>query len=161
MLELGIDSESTSYGPIVWSRTCTRTPIRLAMALLILGPCVVAFGCKGSAETTWSAEAQSPDGKMIARAQTIVNSGFGTGGYASIVSLNWTKGSQNPVNILIFTDAPAEPENTSVVEMKWLTPTHLELTYKGHRTIGFQAVKCDGIDISVRNLSSGTIDGSQ
>jgi hypothetical protein len=135
--------------------TGNHSAIPMAMSLLILGLCIFEFGCKGS-DTTWSAESRSPDGKMIARAQTIVSGGFGTDGYASIVTLNWTHGSQDPVNILVFTDAPAEPESTSVVTMKWLTPTHLELTYKGHRTIGFQAVKADDIDISVRDVSSET-----
>jgi hypothetical protein len=136
-------------------RAGNHSAIRMAMGFSILGLCIVAFGCKGS-ETTWSATSRSPDGKMIARAQTIVSSGFGTGGYSSVVTLNWTNGSQDPVNILVFTDGPNEPENTKVVTMKWLTPTHLELTYKGHRTIGFQAVKADDIDISVRDVSSET-----
>jgi len=43
------------------------------------------------------------------------------------------------------------------VEMKWITPTHLDLAYKGQRTLDFQAVKCAGIDISVRDVSGGTI----
>ena len=93
---------------------------------------------------------------MIAVARTVVSGGFGTDGYSSTVSLNWTTGSQDPVNILVFTDAPAEPANTPVVSMKWLSPTHLELTYKGRRTIGFQAVKADDIDISVRDVSIET-----
>ena len=160
MLELRFDSEPASYGAVAWPCAITLSVGRIAMSFLILGLCVVAFGCKGS-DTTWSDEARSPDGKMIAVARTVVSGGFGTDGYSSTVSLNWTTGSQDPVNILVFTDAPPEPANTPVVSMKWLSPTRLELTYKGRRTIGFQAVKCDGIDISLQNLSSGTIDGSQ
>jgi hypothetical protein len=38
----------------------------------------------------------------------------------------------------------------------WLTPKHLDLTYKGRRTLDFQAVKCAGIDISLRSLSNKT-----
>ena len=51
---------------------------------------------------------------------------------------------------------PSEAPGATNVEMKWLTPTHLELTYKGHRTLDFQAVKCYGIDITVRAIPSGT-----
>jgi hypothetical protein len=39
------------------------------------------------------------------------------------------------------------------VGMKWLTPTRLELTYKGRRPIDFQAVKCDGVEITVRDVA--------
>lgn len=159
MRELSSNSKSPSYGTAAWVCTISPYVTRMALSVLILGLCVVAFGCRGS-DTTWSDEARSPDGKMIAIARTVVSGGFGTDGYSSTVSLNWTAGSQDPVNILVFTDAPSEPTNTPVVSMNWLSPTHLELTYKGHRTIAFQAVKCDGIDISLRNLSSGIIEGS-
>ena len=58
--------------------------------------------------------------------------------------------------ILAFSDGPAGPDGMKVW-MNWLTPTHLELTYKGQRTFDFQAVRCDGIDISVRDVSSGAV----
>ncbi len=47
------------------------------------------------------------------------------------------------------------------VEMKWITPIHPDLAFIGHRTLDFQAVKCAGIDISVRDVSGGTINTSQ
>jgi len=38
--------------------------------------------------------------------------------------------------------------------MQWLTPTHLEITYKAKaQAIDFQAVKFAGVDISVRDVS--------
>jgi hypothetical protein len=60
------------------------------------------------------------------------------------------------MEILQLSDDYETPSDEISVEMKWLTPTHLELTYKGHRTLDFQAVKCFGVDISVRDLSGGT-----
>jgi len=108
-------------------------------------------GCKAS--PTWSAEARSPDGKMIATAITFEQSGFGTGWVHTTVYLNWTTGSQPKTLILAFSDGPGEPGGMNV-GMKWLTPTHLELTYRGQRPLDFQAVKCDDADISVRDLSS-------
>ena len=130
-----------------------------AMSLLLFGVCVLVFGCKGS-ETTWSAEARSPDGNLFASARTVENSGFGTGGIGTAVYLNWTKGSQSPMLILAFSDGPAGPDGMKV-GMNWLTPTHLELTYKGKRTLDFQAVRCAGIDISVRDASSGAVKSTQ
>ena len=55
--------------------------------------------------------------------------------------------------ILELADGPRKPGDT-VVAMKWLTPTHLELAYDGNRApLGFQAVRWAGVDIFVRNLS--------
>jgi hypothetical protein len=125
-----------------------------AISLLILGACVLASGCRGS-QTIGSAEAKSPDGKMIATARAYANGGFGISGAPStFVYLNWTSGSQHPMLIFNLADESDAPDDTSV-GMKWLTPTHLELTYKGSRqSVGFQAVRFADIDISVRDLSS-------
>jgi hypothetical protein len=68
------------------------------------------------------------------------------------VQLKWAKGSRGETSILELADATDDPVDTRV-EMNWLTPTHLELTVKGNQSIVFQAVKWDGIDISVRDLS--------
>jgi hypothetical protein len=126
-----------------------------AASFLVVGVCIVVSGCKGS-EKVWSAEARSPDGNMLASARTIAQSGFGTGYIGTVVYLNRIKGSQPPMEILQLSDDYETPSDEISVEMKWLAPTHLELAYKGHRTLDFQAVKCVGVDISVRDLSSGT-----
>jgi hypothetical protein len=119
--------------------------------LLILGLCFSASSCR-KAPPIWSAESKSPDGKMIATARTYEQSGFGTGWTQTTVNLNWTAGSQPPALILAFSDGPSEPGGMNI-SMTWLTVTRLELIYKGRRPIDFQAVKCDGIDISVRDTS--------
>jgi len=92
---------------------------------------------------------------MIARARTFQTSGIGTGEPGTDVDLNWATGSQAPIIVLAFSDGSDKPGDKSV-GINWLSPTRLELTYKGQRTIGFEAVKCYGVDISVRNVSSGT-----
>jgi hypothetical protein len=78
----------------------------------------------------------------------------------TVVYLNWTKGSQSPMEILRLSDDYEMPSEEISVEMKWLTPTHLELAYKGHRTLVLQASKCEGVDISVRDLSSDKTNSS-
>src|SRR6516165_4439801 len=128
------------------------TPVCKALPLLVFGISLFLSSCKGS-ETTWSAEVRSPDGKMVASARTVENSGFGTGGGGTTVYLNWTTGSQAPTEIFDLADGPRLPGET-VVKMKWLTPRHLELTYKGSpKDVGFQAVKWADVDISVKELS--------
>jgi hypothetical protein len=135
----------------------TRSAALKVPSLIIVIVCFLLSGCKGEgSETIWSAEARSPDGSRVASARTVAFSGFGTGYIWTAVYLNLTKGSQPPTAILKLSDTFERPSDEISVEMKWLTPTHLELTYKGHRTLNFQAVKCVGVDISVRDLSSGT-----
>jgi len=68
------------------------------------------------------------------------------------VYLKWATGSRTDRSVLELADASDDPVDTQV-EMNWLTPTHLELTVKGNQSVVFQAVKWDGIDISVRDLS--------
>ena len=138
----------------------SSTAVRKMISHAIISICVLVLGCEGP-RTTWSTEAQSPDGKMIAHARTIQPSGIGTGEIGTFVDLNWTGGSQSPTVVLAFSDGADQPGGDKSVGINWLSPTHLELTYKGQRTIDFEAVKCHGVDISVRNLSSGTTNASQ
>lgn len=126
--------------------------------ILLLTSGVCLLGC-GRSQTLWSTESRSPDGKVIANASTVV-----TGRGLSIVSntithvyLKWAKGSRGEISILELADATDDPVDTRV-EMNWLTPTHLELTVKGNQSIVFQAVKWDGIDISVRDLSKAAVE---
>jgi hypothetical protein len=128
-------------------KTCFKS-----ISLIVVGICVLISGCKAS--PTWSAESRSPDGKMIATAETFEQSGFGTGWVQTTVYLNWTTGSQPKTLILAFSEGPAEPGGMNV-GMKWLTPTHLELTYKGQRPLDLKAIKCDGVDIAVQDLLTG------
>jgi hypothetical protein len=142
------------------TRRNSLTAVRKLILCTVFGICVPAFGCTGPA-TTWSVEVRSPDGKMIAHARTVEPSGIGTGEIGTFVDLNWTSGSQSPTVVLAFSDGAGQPGGDKSVGINWLSPTHLELTYKGQRTIDFEAVKCYGVDISVRNLSSGTTNASQ
>jgi hypothetical protein len=127
--------------------------IRKRISGVIFGACAFMSSCNGS-ETTWTAESRSPDGKIIATAQSVENSGFGIGGGGTTVFLNWTMGSQPATEIFEIGDVPKKPGDRPV-EMKWLTLRRLELTYKGNpQNVGFQATKWADVDISVRNASS-------
>jgi hypothetical protein len=141
-----------TLGTIATLRCCK------AISLIIIGVSGFVTGCKP--ETIWSAEARSPDGMMIATALASGANGFGNdGAIGTSVYLNWTTGSQPPTEILELGDATDALADTKV-EMKWLSPKHLELTYGGNQIVGFQAVKWASVDISVRDLS-GRRDASQ
>jgi hypothetical protein len=123
------------------------------MLLTCVGFCVVASGCHDVA-TTWSAEARSPDGLWIATARSQQWGGPGTAYDATSVYLRRAKASHS-TQILLFSHQYA----TMHLKMKWVTPTHLDVTYgastkPGDRiSLDFQVAKIDGIDISVQPLA--------
>jgi hypothetical protein len=75
--------------------------IRTAIALVIIGVCVLGSGCRDTA-TTWSGEASSPDGHWLATARSQQWGGPGTAYDATTVYLKWNKGSQPPTQVLVF-----------------------------------------------------------
>lgn len=127
--------------------------VRTSCALIIFGFCLWMSGCKNT-ERTWSAQAKSPDGKYVVTAETLRPGGWGTGAPAqTTVDMNYTLGHQSSSEILTFVDGSNEPDGMNV-GIKWVGPTQVELTYKGHPTIEFQAVKCHGVDISLREMDT-------
>jgi hypothetical protein len=135
------------------STNSSRQRIIVALLFVISG---VAIGCKNSnPQIIWSAEKRSPDGKMVAKASAFANGGFGMSGTpTTFVYWNWAAGSQKPTLILSLGNESDSLEDAKV-EMNWLSTSHLELVYRSNRQhIAFQAVKCAGVDISLRDLAS-------
>src|SRR5260370_10484750 len=137
---------------------------------IVLGICLLEAGC--AAPTVWKQEVRSPDGSWIAIARTVQSGGYGTASIITSVSLKQATISQPPMEVLGFScegpvprpyvhDNAAKSGGTISLTMKWLTPSHLDLTYHGHADLYFQAVKYAGIEISVRNLSSGNVNPSE
>ena len=123
-------------------------------SVLMLVLFLLSISCKNT-ERTWSAEAKSPDGRYVVTAETLRPGGWGTGAPAqTTVDLNYTSGHQSSSEIILtFVDGSDGPDGMNV-GIKWLSPTQLELSYKGHPTIEFQAVKCRGVDISTREADN-------
>jgi hypothetical protein len=142
----------------------TRAAIRRAALLLTIGVCVLGTDC--GTPTIWKAEARSPDGLWIASVQTLQNGGFGTASLDTVVYLKQNNRSEPPVPVLGLScrgPAPrpyvldqANAGGTINLTMKWLTPSHLEVTYDSHPDLYLQVLKFGGIDISARDLSSET-----
>ncbi|MGA9884871.1 MAG: hypothetical protein WBQ34_14235 [Candidatus Acidiferrales bacterium] len=116
-------------------------------------------GCGGEA-TIWSTQLRSPDGRWLASAKTVENSGFGTGSLATYVYLKWTNGSQAPENILLLIHDPNSSSRTINLSMKWVTPSHLDVSYNGSARVDFQVVKYGDVDISLHDLSNIQTDNS-
>jgi hypothetical protein len=132
--------------------------MRTGFALLAIPVvCILSNSCQNPV-TTWSAEARSPDGYWLATARSQQWSGPGNAYDATSVYLKRTNASEDPIEILGFSHQYA----TMNLKMEWVTPRHLEVTYGASINPGdqvdlyFQAVKCAGIEISVRELSRET-----
>jgi hypothetical protein len=123
------------------------------LLLLVLTATIFEAACNQS-KNIWSAQAKSPDGKVVANGQAVVrNRGLSI---ISIVETNvyvqWAGDERSQMLVLNLADGSDAPPDTTV-DMRWLGPRHLELTYRGPRAVGFQAVKWAGVDISVRDLT--------
>ncbi len=53
----------------------------------------------------------------------------------------------------------ANAGGTIDLTMKWVTPSHLQVTYDKHPDLYFHTVKYDGISITVQDLSSDLTNG--
>jgi len=140
-----------------WS-TVARDPHAALLAALVGVGCLVMPGCHNVA-TTWSAQTRSPDGQWVAIARTRQWGGPGTAYDATTVHLQRLRVSQDPIEILEFSQQYARMN----LKMEWLTPTHLEVTYGpsgrpgDHIDLNFQVVKIAGIDVTVRDLSNPNV----
>jgi hypothetical protein len=155
-----IDSEPPNSGKSIKPDRGSRSAIRKAISLIIIGVCVLGLGCQEH-QTIWSAEARSPDGYWLASGRTEQHAGPGNAGVYTSVYLKRTNDSKSPEEVLGFSFDSAYPSGTSNVKMNWVTPSHLDVTYNGHADLYFQVVKYAGIVISVRDLSGATPNTSQ
>jgi len=163
MLEIEIDPKSTNRGGILKPGTGSRSSIRKAVLLIVIGVCVLGSGCRYD-PTIWTTEIRSPGGLWIASARTLQNGGFGSAAIQTIVYVKRTDDSKPPEAVLAFwCEGPAprpyvldnaNAGGTIHLTMTWVTPTHLEVTYDGHADLYSQVAKVGDIDISVRDLSS-------
>ena len=138
--------------------------MRRAISLvMIMGVCVSGFGC-GTA-TVWKAEVQSPDGLWTASVETIQNGGFGTADIETVVYLMPRNSLfKSPKEVLQFSCTGPVPRpytldqanagGTIDLTMKWVTPSHLDVTYDGNPRLDFQLAQYGGVEISARDLNT-------
>jgi hypothetical protein len=127
--------------------------MKQAMVLVTICSCALLSAC-GDSATIWSAQAESPNGHLIATAQTIQNGGPGTASVDTAVYLKQPKSSQPPLLIVGFTNESAYPSGITAVQLHWQSNSQLDITYKSGATIDFQAIKALGADIAVHEVDS-------
>jgi len=130
-------------------RDTRRYSITICLAVFAVLSCLFLVACQSDSTVVGSNEARSPDGNWKAITRTISYGGPGTAAIQTVVYLQPTTGATSPVEILLFNqNAPSID-----LSMNWLTPAHLEVTYRKPAEVDFQAIKCSGIEISLKNLS--------
>jgi hypothetical protein len=128
---------------------------RFLRTVVVMFLCGAPFACHDS-ETVWSAECRSPDGIWVAVARSVQYGGFGTDSTETVVVLKRTSGNLSE-RILGFSN----DGKSMGLTMKWLTPSHLDVTFKDDpKTLYYQVVKTSGIEISARDLQIGPRNGA-
>jgi uncharacterized protein YceK len=156
MPQVAKNFEGYTDGPTIQRVRGSRSVLRKRMFVLAVSVCALLSGCSNVA-TIWSTEVRSPDGLWLAKALTEQHSGPGNALLQTTVLLKHTKGPKEPIEVLLFT----QDAKSIDLKMNWLTPSHLEVTYKQPAVIDFQAIKCGGVDISVQDVSSGAVSSSR
>jgi hypothetical protein len=141
-----------------------RVRVRFLAAWTLLALVAVSLlgsGC--NAPTVWDYELGSPDGQYVAIARTVQSGGFGDNWIITSVSLQQTNIPSTNTEILsFFCDGPvphpfvldnaANAGGTINLQLKWITPSYLSVAYHGDASLDFQAVKYQGIHISLQEL---------
>ena len=111
------------------------------------------YGCN-DIQTTEFARAESPDHLWIVKAIDERHFGPGAAGDLLRVTLQRQGGNGAPGDILVLSppdDQPYQGHPSSYIQIKWLNPSHLELSYRA-ATIDLQVVKYAGLQISTVEL---------
>jgi hypothetical protein len=159
---------SVDCGHIAKHVAGNRSALCTAFLIMVSWIGVLASGCTSKEDlTVWKATFPSPDGAWLASVSTVQNGGFGSAAINTSVYLARAGNSGSPTEVLGFScngpmarpyvlDNVANKGGSINLTMKWITPSHLEVTFSGHPDLYFQVVKYAGIEISVRDLSSVT-----
>lgn len=132
------------------------------MILACIGAFLLCTSC--SIPVVWKAELPSPDGQWIASAQTFQNGGFGSAYIYTAVYVKQARVREDATQVLGFScdgpiphpytlDNKANVGGSIDLTMKWLSASHLDVTYNGHAQITFQAVRFANIQITLEDLS--------
>ena len=116
--------------------------------LLVLVGSSLLVGCYEDKGEMPIKEVQSPDNHYTASVFTHINAGFGTGFVWTQVTLK-QKGESKGLDILGFSNNATYRDGVTPLDIRWETPHHLKVSYKGNPTIDFQSIKCAGVEITL------------
>jgi len=155
-------NHSVNLGP---TSSLTRPTPRLELLVVTVAAGAIAAACvKKEDLIVWKAEQHSPDNQWIASADTVQNGGFGSASVDTNVYLQRAGDSRPPLEVLGFhchtavphpyaLDNTANRGGTINLTMRWVTPTHLHVTYQNHPDLSLQMIKFAGIEITAEDAS--------
>jgi hypothetical protein len=137
---------------LVRAMSCRRMAVvaTLRFCFVVILLCAVA-SCEENPVTIASSQARSPDGGWTAISRTDQSSGPGNADLIVVVSLKRTDGTADPIEILGLDEPHNKPANIDLT-LTWLTPSHLEISYREPAPVVFHKAKYMGIDISLRGI---------
>ena len=140
------------------SRGAKRTAARCSGSCRLLWSPVLAMsclaaGCSGG-ETIWLTEMKSPDGQWVAIGRTDQYGGPGNAAVITGVYLQHAQGDKRTDAVVSFSDNQSPADARIIPASEWLTPKHLQISFRRHVDLDLQVVKYADIEISVRDLSS-------
>jgi hypothetical protein len=155
------------------SRPWSAAELRARLAAIgAFGVALVAVfavsGCRGAAVTAH--RSASPDHVWVAVARTSQPGWFASGRRETTVLLERRKQHSNPVDslwrrelwlpvtVLRLTHRAPFPSGGEFVQMRWLTPTHLQVRYQGDTQVEYHLQSCSGIHILVEELDQSSGD---
>ena len=116
---------------------------------IVAALCFTLYGCGGgNSVIIWSATSKSPDGQWIAEAHTAQSSGLGTAAVATGVYIKQAVAHSEKIQILGFSNASAYPIGVTSVKMRWMTNSHLDVTYGKGAQLSFQVIKAYGLEFT-------------
>lgn len=137
---------------------------RIFTCLLVVIAGISSAGCAKEADlVVWREKVASPNGSWIASAETVQNGGFGSGYVETSVYLKRKNDRQSLYSILGFStngpvphpyvlDNTVNAGGTIDLEMRWLGPLHLLVTYSGNPRINLETVKLQDVTITIKHL---------
>ena len=132
-------------------RTC-RVAFRVGVAILTIGVNLVA--CSSDQVSVWSTQVSSPDRQWNAVGRTNQYTGPGNAAVITAVYLRRAGGSTPEQLVLDFFDDFPPGKGGIEVALRWLSPTHLDISLSRSASLKFELVKFADVDISVR-VSAG------
>lgn len=123
--------------------------MRISSKLLAAAVATVLSGCGANPVTTWSAQFRSPGGNWVAVARTYQYSGPGNGYVDTRLYLRSDYGEKKEVMTLDYVGIGSE------MSVRWTAPSHLQVTFRKHVEIDFEAIIFSTVTITVRNPPVG------
>jgi hypothetical protein len=121
--------------------------IRVLSGLLLVGT----LGCQSATQTIRKSESKSPDGGWLVLTHTENTDGPGINAQYTTIEMKQSFDGAKPVEILVFDEGSEEAKD---IKANWVSPSHLNITYRGNPEILFQAIKAFGMDVSLERLTN-------